>query len=177
MPIVNVSKSAITIPSDNFSGGLFDYNDAATSSAPISVVGGGASSILTNDGLGAFTNTNFTPVGISSLWDTNLNKFDWSELKLGDMVDVRLDIDVTTTQTNTEVRVDLVLALGGFSYSIPWILETNYKTSGIHKLNRYNGVYMGDSNTLNNPAHFTITSDKNCDVVVNGWYIKVISRG
>jgi hypothetical protein len=166
----------ISIP-DLFSGGIMDYNDAATAGTPIVVTGGGGAVVLTNDEAGAFTNKTYKPVGVTDVWDSINDTFDWSDLKLGDMVDIRIDVDLTTTSVNTEVKIDLELGTGGFAYTIPWILETNYKNTGTHKLNRYNGVYMGDTNTLNNGAVFKISADKNCTVVVNGWYCKIIVRG
>ena len=165
----------ISIP-DLFSGGIMDYNDVATTGTPIVVTGGAAAVVLTNDGAGAFTNKTYKPVGVTDVWDSINDVFDWSDLKLGDMVDIRLDVDLTTTSVNTEVKIDLELGTGGFAYNIPWAAETNYKTTGTHKINIYNGVYMGDTNTLNNGAAFKISADKNCTVVVNGWYCKIIVR-
>ena len=171
------SQVALISITDLFSGGIMDYNDAGTAGTPIVVTGGGAAVTLTNDEAGAFTNKTYKPAGVTDVWDALNDTFDWSDLKLGDMVDIRIDVDVITTATNTEVKIDLELGTGGFAYNIPWILETNYKTSGTHKLNRYNGVYMGDANTLNNGAVFKISADKNCTVVVNGWYCRIIKRG
>lgn len=165
------------VPSDSFAGGLFDYNDLGTTGAPISVSGGGGSVVLTNDEGGAFTNKLFPPTGVTDVWDKDNDVFDWSDLKLGDMVDIRIDVDVITTSVNTEIKIDLHLGTGGSSYTIPWILETNFKNTGTHKLNRYNGIYMGDTNTLDNGGKFMIESDKNCTIVVNGWYCKIIKRG
>lgn len=162
---------------DNFAGGIFDYNDAATAITPLNVVGGNGPLLLTNDGAGPFTNTSYLPSGVTNVWNVVTDKFDWTELVLGDMIDIRIDVDVITSSVNTEIKIDLHLAIGGFEYTIPWILETNFKTTGTHKLNRYNGVYMGDTNTLDNPADFRISSDKDCTIVVNGWYVKVIKRG
>ena len=164
------------LPADNFAGGILDYNDAGTTTTPI-VVSAATPTILTNDELGAFTNKAYLPTGVTDVWLAGTDTFDWSELKLGDMIDIRLDVDVITTLNNTEAKIDLILAIGGFSYAIPWMLETNYKTSGTHKVNVYNGVYIGDTNTLDNGARFEITSDNACTVIVNGWYVKVITRG
>lgn len=169
--------SGSTVPSDVYAGGLFDYNDLGTTSSPIVVLAAGGDHVLTNDELGAFTNKNFPPNGVTDMWDSVNDVFDWSDLKLGDMVDIRVDVDVITTSTNTEIKIDLELGTGGGTYKIPWILETNYKTAGTHKLNRYNGIYMGDTNTLNNGGRFVISTDKNCTCIVNGWYIKLIKRG
>jgi hypothetical protein len=172
-----VGVSGASIPADNFSGGLFDYNDAATAITPISVTGGNAPLVLTNDAAGPFTNTAYAPVGVTSVWDEVADEFDWTELGLGDMVDIRLDITVTTLSVNTEVKVDLHLGVGGGEYTIPWVNPVNIKATGTYKNVTYNGVYLGDSNTLDNTANFRISSDKNCTVVVNGWYVKIIRRG
>ena len=171
------ATSAGSVPADNFSGGLFDYNDVATTGSPINVTGGGGAVALTNDEAGAFTNKLFPPLGVTDVWNAAGNAFDWSDLNLGDMVDIRIDVDIISTSVNTEVKIDLHLGTGGGAYTIPWILETNFKTTGTHKLNRYNGIYMGDTNTLNNGGQFMVSSDKTCTVVVNGWYCRIVKRG
>jgi hypothetical protein len=171
-----ISPGSRSVPEDIFSGGFFDYNDLTTQGTPI-IVSADTPIILTNDGAGPFTNTAYKPIGVTDVWSAGTDTFDWSELKLGDMVDIRLDLDVTTTLNNTEVKVDLQLAIGGFQYHIPWVLSENFKTAGTHKINTYNGIYMGDTNTLDNPARFEIVSDTDCTVVVNGWYVKIIQRG
>lgn len=164
------------LPSDIYAGGFFDYNDAATSTTPINVVGGGGFVKLTNDEAGPFTNKAYPPAGVTDVWDEVANEFDFTQLKLGDMVDFRLDLTVTTTSPNQELDVRLFLGVGAGEYSIPFVL-TNIKSTGTVNLNRYNGIYMGDTNTLNNPGEFRIQSDSNATVVVNGWYVKIIKRG
>jgi len=164
------------LPADNYAGGFFDYNDAATSTTPINVVGGGGFVKLTNDEAGPFTNKAYAPAGVTDVWDAVANEFDFTQLKLGDMVDFRLDLTVTTTSPNQDVDVRLFLGVGAGEYSIPFVL-TNIKSTGTVNLNRYNGIYMGDTNSLNNPGEFRIQSDSNATVVVNGWYVKIIKRG
>lgn len=167
-----------TIPSTfNFKGGLFDYNDLITSTTPITVTGGAGFVDLTNDGAGAFTNKSYPPEGVTDIWNTTTNLFDFTQLKLGDMVDIRLDLSLITSSVNTEVEVDLLLGSGGSSYLIPFLTETNFKVATTHPINVFNGIYMGDTNTLNNGAKFQIKADKNCTVTVNGWYCKIIQRG
>jgi len=153
--------------------GFLDYNDATTASTPINVTGGAGYTYLTNDGAGAFTNKAYTPSGVTDVWDASINKFDWSDLQLGDMVDVRLDIEVTTSGANQAFDVALEMATDGSSYDIPFEIAL-VKTAGATNVNRYNGVYMGDANTLDNRARFKIQSDGNATVVVRGWYCKVL---
>lgn len=156
--------------------GFADYNDATTATTPISVTGGAGYVDLTNDGLGAFTNTAYLPSGVTKVWDSSTNKFDFSELSPGDMVDIRLDLTVTTTSPSQEVIVMLEMETDGSSpYDIPFVVST-YKSAGAQRLNRYNGVYMGATATTTDGAKFKISSDGNCTVVVNGWYCKILKN-
>lgn len=153
--------------------GFFDYND---SGASISVTVAGSPVVLTNDEAGAFTNKTYPPDGVTDVWDSTLDVFDWSELSLGDTIDIRLEFELTTISVNTEIKVDLHLGTGGSSYTIPFIIESNFKNTGTRTVSKYNGIYMGDLNTLDNGGRFKITTDKDCSVVVNGWYCKVVKR-
>lgn len=157
--------------------GFADYNDLATTATPLNITVAGNPTLLTNDGVGGFTNKTYLPNGVTDVWDSTLNTFDWSELKLGDRVDIRLDIDLITTSVNTEINVDLYFGTGVGAYKIPFISGADFKNTGTHKLNRFNSIYMGDTNTLNNGGQFKITTDKDCTVVVNGWYCSVIKKG
>lgn len=155
--------------------GFADYNDLATQSTAIVVPNTSTFVDLTNDELGPFTNKTFLPSGVTDVWDESTNLFDWAELALGDMVDIRIDIEVTTTSANQEILLSLQLATGGFSYEIPYA-HLVFKSSGVYQINRYNGIYIGDTNTKDNGGKFRIKSDGNATVVVNGWYCKVILR-
>lgn len=156
--------------------GYFDYSDLATTGTPIAVTLGTSPLALPNDGVGAFTNKLFPPVGVTDVWNAGSGMFDWTQLSVGDTVDIRLDVDVITTVVNTEIKIDLHLGIGGGVYTIPWILEINFKNTGTHKLNRFNGIHIGDANTLDNGGQFKISTDKNCTVVVNGWYCRILKR-
>ena len=179
--LVTTIKSYLTLEgdNDNISGGFADYNDFATSQplGAISITGGGAPAVITNDTLGAYTNTQFLPEGVDRLWDPSTNNFDWSDLKVGDMVDIRLDIIVKTLSSNTGIDVLLHLGTGASAYSIPFIQEHNFKSSGNHQITSFNSIYIGDTNTLNNGGQFKITADANCSVAVNGWYVRCLRRG
>lgn len=152
--------------------GVVDYSDNATQTTPINVAAN-TPVYLTNDTLGAFTNRAYLPEGVTDVWDSSLNQFDFSELSLGDVVDIRLDLEITTTTANQVGSIVLELGIGGASYDIPFI-STTVKTAGSHPLNRFNSVYMGDNNTLLNSAKFRVESDASATVKVNGWYCKII---
>ena len=173
MAIGNAYAGGTVLPADNCRIGLFDYNDLATATTPIAVLAG-VPKALTNDELGTFTNKATKPVGVNDVWLAGSDVFDWSDLNLGDMVDIRLDIEITTSTTNTDIDVALELGTGGNLYTIPFVTEMAIKAAGTEAINIYNGIYMGDLNTLDNGGVFKITASKDCDVQVNGWYCKVL---
>lgn len=183
-PVYSSNKAAtaptVTYPfelSEVFNGGLVDYNDAATSTTPLAVTGGAGGTVIPNDGLGANTNKSFLPTGITDIFNSTTNQFDWTQLNNGDMVDIRLDLLVTTTQPNQEVTVELLMAAGEVGEYPITFAKSSYKLAEEHSINRFNGIYMGDDFTRLNPSEFRISSDHDCTVVVNGWYCKIIRRG
>lgn len=164
------------LPPDNARIGLFDYNDLATQTTPINIPSGLVNVDIPNDALGQFTNRKYRPDGVTDIWNPDTGLFDWTYLKQGDMVDIRLDLAITTTNPNQTVIVELLIAIGGFEYVIPFV-QANVKTVGTYPVNRYNGIYMGDENTLLNGAKFRVRSDAAATMVVNGWYCKLLIRG
>lgn len=155
--------------------GVYDYNDAATASTPITLTAD-TETILTNDGLGPFTNTAYGFDDVTP-YDISANEFDWSDLELGDTVDVRLDVTVTTTSANEQVTTGMRLALGGSTYTIKFD-QSQFRRSGVYQMVSFSSVYMGDADTLNNPAEMTVETDSaaGTSVVVNGWYVRVWKR-
>lgn len=164
-------------PSQGTVIGYADYNDTATATTPISVTAG-VPVYLTNDALGSYTK-NALQEGIvhSELWNSTDNKFNWvgAGLQADDMVDIRLDIEVTTTSANQDFRVVLEMNTDGASYDIPFV-DSGVKVAGALDVNSYNGVYMGDSATLNGKSRFRLESDGTATIVVRGWYVKVITN-
>lgn len=91
---------------------------------------------------------------------------------LGDTVDMRLDFSFTTTGANREITFGLTLAEGGSPYDLT-LGTTVFKSAGVHPMVVWSGVYMGDTNTLNNPALVWAQSDGSGDsVVYNGHYLR-----
>ena len=155
--------------------GWQDYSDSATAITPIALSGTPAP--LTNNGLGPFTNKGYGVVGHGDIWDTTANEFDWTSLKLGDTLDVRVDVTVTTSGPSRSISSILELAIGTAGpYSLNFD-SRDYKNAGTYDLVRFVGLYIGDANTLTGGARITMTSDGNGDtVVVNGWYVRTLVR-
>tara|TARA_R110002020_G_scaffold245614_1_gene459335 strand:- start:4080 stop:4706 length:627 start_codon:yes stop_codon:yes gene_type:complete len=159
--------------SGTISQGIYDYNDLGTSSSAISLTSANTQYEMTNDALGPFTNKDFILPGVSDLWDTSTSRFDFSGLSLGDTVDLRVDFTVTISTTNTVVDFALELGLGVSSYQVAVMSPINFKTVQTYSMVHWQGVYMGDDNTLQNPARLLARADKTgVSVVVNGWYLR-----
>lgn len=157
--------------------GVYDYNDLDTQTTPINISAPATWFDITNDGLGPNTNTTYALPSAPDIWTGGVtNRFDFSSLDLGDTVDIRLDLVMTTSSNNQDVDVDIVLGAGPGEYRLPFITEQNYKTAGPHQLLRFSSVYMGDVNTRDNPARFQIRSSNTGTLLVNGWYCRVIKR-
>jgi hypothetical protein len=155
--------------------GWFDYSDLATATTPITITGGSGFIDLPNDELGAQTLKTHAPTGVTDVWDASGGSFDWGELTLGDTVDIRLSLELVTTTVNTDITVELFLGSAG-PYTIPFITESNFKSSGTYQLLRFNSLYMGNTDTLNNGGVFKASANNTCTIKVIGWYCRIIRR-
>ncbi|MBL4940477.1 MAG: hypothetical protein JKY81_02295 [Colwellia sp.] len=163
------------------SQGVYDYNDLATASTPITLAisstPAGATEV-TNDAAGASTNTLYSLEGLDDVWLSDTDRFDWQvsdKLALGDTVSIRFDVEFTTTTNDTDVFLWLELGTGGSPYHLPVISATGKKSSGVHKVLEWTGIYMGDTNTLTNEGRVLASADKaGCTLKVNGWFVKVL---
>jgi hypothetical protein len=166
-----------TASPDGFSGGWANYADVATTGSPIAV--SAVPAVLTNDGLGVNTNTAYLPIGgngITQLWNTSSNGFDFSDLNVGDMLEIRMDISVVIASVNTVVDINLLMGTGG-SVVVPFISDQNYKATGTFEVIRYMGIYIGSTDVRDTLAQLKIEADKACTCTVHGWYIKATRRG
>lgn len=159
--------------------GWWDYNDATTAGAPIALTTPGTSYALTNDGAGVFTNTSYGLAGLSNIWNTSTNRFQFNQggvLSVGDTGSSRIDVSVTTSAANTEIELEMNFAEGTASaYSIPVITKTNFKTAGTYRIVGEIDFYIGNNDTLTAPASVTAKADTaGATVVVNGWYTRVL---
>lgn len=156
--------------------GWWDYNDLTTATTPIAITAAATDFELTNDGAGANTNKTYALSGITDVWNTTTNRFDFSGLDVGDTVDIRFDIEVVTSTVNTEISMEMELGVGGTPYRIPMINDMNLKDADTYKVISFKGIYIGDTNTKDNPARLLVRSDKTDPTVkVNGWYVRVIT--
>ena len=127
---------------------------------------------LLNDGLGAQTLKTYKPYGFTELFNVATGQFNFSELVLGDEVTIRFNMTVVTSSNNQEFFNYLNLAIGGAAYSIYDGCHF-YKTAGSRQAGEIITLYMGNADTITFPTELMFSSDANCTVKVNGFYISV----
>lgn len=160
------------VPSDIPRFGWANYADYASGITPQSISSSTWTKVL-NDGVGSQTNTSYLPTGVTSLWDAVNDQFDFTELPLGSEVELRLNLSVTTTAANQFVQGRLSLGIGDpYAYTVN-VFNQHFKTAGTYGISVYNGLFIGNTLTKDNPGEFQIWSDANCSIVVSGYYVKV----
>ena len=156
--------------------GAYLYEDTATSGSPIALTLADTDYDLTNDGLGSNSTSLYGLSGVTP-YDISTNRFDFSDLSLGDTVDIRVTLDAITGGTNHEVTVKLILDVGGTNIEIPFIGGNN-KTAATHKKIRFNSVFIGSEAVRTGPAKLVAQSDATGDtIVVDEYYIRVFKNG
>jgi hypothetical protein len=148
--------------------------DSATASSPITHSASSTTTFLTNNALAART-ASFNPNSNANLWNTSTNKFDFSSLKIGDIVEFRVDLLVNHGAAQ-ELNIVADIAEGTAS---PYTLNVNhayYKTASTNvPITAMFRLYIGDDDTKNASTRFRLTSVDAATVVVEGWLIQVTS--
>lgn len=155
--------------------GYFDYNDSITHTTPLAFVTNTPKK-LTNDTLGVNTNTSENPYGVSFVWNRTNNQFDFSQLSIGDTIDIRIQVQVTTTTANQKFKISAKFGIGSVAQFENTILSSQVKTAGLEEISFVAPFYIGSSYIRDFPAELYITSDAGGTVVVDGWYIRILRK-
>jgi hypothetical protein len=160
----------------NTAQGVWDYNDTLTSTSPILLTTAGAEYQLTNNGAGVNTNTTYGLPGVS-IYNTSTGYFNFSDLKLGDSIDVRVDAELTTTSASNLLTLIFELGIGTTPYKLN-VDQRYFKTASAHKVVANAHIYIGNTVTKNGLGRFLASCDSTgSSVKINGWYIRVLTNG
>lgn len=156
--------------------GWQDWNDLATKTTPITLTQNVWGS-LTNDGEGPYTNLSESVVYRGNIWDTSTNSFDFSDLRIGDLVMFRLTAYVTTHNSNVGVSGKLTAAQGSPSeYDVPFF-NGIVKTAGRNLFSATTFLYIGNTDTMEYPCKVMAFSDAaGTEVEVEGWAVATFTR-
>lgn len=174
--LVTANANAIVANTNAISGFTttywFDANDTATVSSPIAHVGGATNTYLTNNAVGPSTSS-YNPSSKDVLWKPASNTFDFSSLKIGDVVEIRIDLTITNAAAQ-EIDLKMSLAEGSGGPFELSIVHLYYKTAAtgtpITALFRF---YIGSDTIKNNPARIRFKSLAAASIRVNGWFYQI----
>ena len=158
----------------NYTNGFIDYNDTT---GAVSITSNTWTDIP-NNGAGAFTNKTYKPNGVTEFIDVLTGAIDVSEINLGDTILIRNDFKINSNTNNALLELRYQLGAGANIYT----LETN-----IGRLDNGSGIdyrfslkpdliYMGDTNTKDNPIKIQIRLSTNGTLTNAGSVIQLIKR-
>jgi hypothetical protein len=173
--VTAVSKKSVTIARSGItSAGYAVYEDSKVTTTTLAA---GVFTIIPNDALGTNTTNAYLPLGVTNLWNAGTSSFDFSELAVGDAVEMRNIVQPTTTSNNTEIELDLFLGSGGAQYKVPFITTQNFQFAGLFEATRYTSFPIRDEDTRTSPAQFKAIADKNCTLQTDDFFVKVTRNG
>tara|TARA_R110002020_G_scaffold21430_1_gene72823 strand:- start:449 stop:1036 length:588 start_codon:yes stop_codon:yes gene_type:complete len=158
----------------NSTNGFIDYNDTTGAIA----LTADTWTEISNNGLGAFSNSTYKPQNVSELMNVSTGQIDPTELTLGDTILVRNDFKINPNTNNALLEFRYQLGNGGGVYT----LETNLGRldNGSGKDYRFSLkpdlIYMGDSNTMDNPIKIQVKLSTNGTLTNAGSVIQLIKR-
>ena len=173
--VTAVSKKSVTIARSGItSAGYAIYEDSRVTTTTLAA---GVLTVIPNDALGTNTTNAYLPLGVTNLWNAGTSSFDFSELAVGDAVEMRIIVQPTTTNNNTEIELDLYLGSGGTQYKVPFITTQNFQFSGLYEATRYTSFPIRDEDTRTSAAQFKAKADKNCTLQTDDFFVKVTRNG
>lgn len=168
---------AISLDTLSTSSGFVDYNDSSTALTPLNIPSDTWIDIP-NDKLGAFSNTTYLPLGITSLMDGSSGYLDFSELTLGSDILIRIDFTVTPNTNNSLLETRYVLGQGAGEYYLPVRSRRLDSGSGISYSSEKGSfyIYMGDNNTLGGVGKLQMRLSTTGTMINNGVAIKIYKK-
>lgn len=155
--------------------GWFYYEDLATKTTPLTIVANVVKT-LTNDTGGDATNDNYPPFGVSSLWNSTTNQVDFSQLQGGDMVKIRVGLDITTDVNNAQWAVRIRAELAHLRAKMIFDIANGFQeTAATFQKTMFNEIFI-ESYLTDYPAEFQFFSNKAGSVIVGGFLFDVIQR-
>lgn len=159
--------------------GWANYEDTVTTGTPITLTPVDTYVNLTNDGLGAQSDSTFELPDVGAIWNTSTNSFDFSDMSIGDTVDVRVDIEVTTSGANHQIEIQLDMDTAPISVNFQLLVDReNFKSAGTFKIIKYYSLFIGSAAVRDGVHKIQTKSDTGTTdtVKVNGWYVRTVTR-
>lgn len=152
--------------------GFIDYNDTT---GAINLIAD-TWTVIPNNGQGAFSNDSYKPDGVNEFMDTASGSIDVSELELGDTVIIRNDFNINPNTNNALLEFRYRLGGSGGEYTLETTLGRLDNGSGVdYRFSlKPDLIYMGDTNTKDNPIFLEVKLSTNGILTNAGTVIQLI---
>jgi len=169
-----ISQTLASIPGSGLTSGWIDYNDT-TGDVPMLA---DTWTTIPNNGAGPYSNSAYTPTGVNQLLNTSTGAIDVSGLSLGDFILIRNDFTVTPTINNSSLEFRYTLGAGLGAYTLEQSLGRLDRGSGVpyRFALRIDSIYMGDTNTRDNPIGLQVKCSSGATLNNAGLVIEVVKR-
>lgn len=171
--VTGSSSGSSSLPDDVCRIGWGSYFNG--DQTPINIPAG-VETKLTLTTTGGSENEEYLPLGVSGLWDSVNSQFDFSSLEVGDMVDLRVDGELTNTGLNESFTLNLVVGIGSpGEFTLPFA-SGNRLFAGTSLVSRYNGIFIGSENAKNFPTELRVLTTDVASGFLVDIYVKVLKR-
>jgi hypothetical protein len=169
-----ISQTLASIPGSGVTSGWIDYNDT-TGDVPMLA---DTWTTIPNNGAGQFSNSTYPPAGVNQLLNTSTGSIDVSQLSLGDFILIRNDFTVAPTINNSSLEFRYTLGAGLGAYTLEQSLGRLDRGSGVpYRFSlRIDSIYMGDTNTRDNPIGLQVRCSSDATLNNAGLVIEVVKR-
>ncbi len=149
---MKVNEIIDSLGTSNILGGYANYINGDVT--PINIPAGVETKLTLDASTGVIVDE--LPDGVTNVWNSTTSQFDFSELKVGDRVRVRIDGSLTNTGFNESFVLNLVMGIGSArEFTIPFA-SGNRLFAGTSVVSRYNGFYIGSQELIDNPSELRI---------------------
>ena len=155
--------------------GSFHYADLGSQTTPQAISANVAEKII-NDANGAYTSSANAPYGISNVYNSTTNHFNFSALSVGDQVNFRIDTILETSGANQLYNFYLKFAIGSPDEFTLNVAHGQVKTSGTFRITQDISFDIGYENIKNYPAELWILTDNNANLRINGYYFAILQK-
>ena len=159
------------VASAQMTGGYAYYENTGT----LTLLTSESTSTLTNNAAGAGTYKNWKASGVTDVWNSTTNRFDFTQLDVGDLVEIRLDVEQRTSDGYVRtVKTNLVLAQGTSSErTIGLGIGVSSMPATTHAFSFNNTIFISSADIRANPAALTVTP---MDAGINFKVVGILAR-
>ena len=164
-----VNEIIDSLGSSNILGGYANYINGNVT--PINIPAGVETKLTLDASTGVIVDE--LPDGVTNIWNSATSQFDFSELKMGDRVRVRIDGSMTNTGFNESFVLNLVMGIGSpKEFTLPFA-SGNRLFAGTSVVSRYNGFYIGSQEIIDNPSELRIQTTDAASGFLIDLYIEI----